>query len=149
MEEEGEVPAAFPTLCWGSEGSPGWGPGTRGCGHSKPGRGTRTLRVPAQKCSHCSPSQLMLLGRAVLAVTQGAHGGAGVSSRVPSTPKPLSCSVCYFWCCCSSRSVGGWVVFAHLSSLSSPPWLLPAPGNLDRHCLRGCCSRDDLWRSRL
>lgn len=30
----------------------------------------------------------MLLGRAVLAVTQGAHGGAGVWSRVPSTQKP-------------------------------------------------------------
>lgn len=44
--------------------------------------------LPRNAPSHCSPSLVMLLGRAVLAVTQGAHGGAGVWSRVPSTQKP-------------------------------------------------------------
>lgn len=111
----------------------GGGPGTQGCDHSKPGRGTKTPHVPAQRCSHCSPSQVVPLGRAVLAVAQGARGGAGVWSRVPSTPKPLSCTVWCFWCCCGCRGVGGWVVFAHLSSLAVPctggcqqalpPWL--------------------------
>lgn len=94
-EEDGGFLPPFPHCAETPRAPQGGGSGTQGCGHTKPGRGTKTLHIPAQKCSHCSPSQLMPLGRAVLVVTQGICGSAGVLSRVPSTPKcsPAQCVI--------------------------------------------------------